>query len=65
MSNEGYALVGFKPCGCAVAVDLDCLPESAAEYIKRGYSIRTMPQDAAISILKASNCMHGWMMVPK
>mgnify|MGYP006871753640 CR=1 FL=1 len=62
--NDGYALVGFKRCGCAVAVDLDCDPKSAVEYLKRGYEIRTMPIDDAKSMLSASNCFHGIWRAP-
>ena len=53
------ALVGFKKCGCCVAVDLDNSPKSAADFVKRGYTLRTMEPGAAISMLGASNCMHG------
>jgi len=63
--NDDLALVGFKSCGCAVAVDLDRSNSSAIEYVRRGYEIRTMPAADAIALLKASNCMHGWMRVPK
>ena len=59
------ALVGFKTCGCAVAVDLDCSNSNAIELARRGYEVRTMPAVDAIALLKASNCMHGWMRVPK
>jgi hypothetical protein len=62
--SDENAIVGFKKCGCAVAADLDCKPESAAEYLKRGYQIRTMTKSEAISMLKAAECFHGVMRCP-
>tara|TARA_R110000822_G_scaffold17178_5_gene57961 strand:+ start:2558 stop:2767 length:210 start_codon:yes stop_codon:yes gene_type:complete len=63
MNDE--AMVGFKSCGCAVVLDLDCCNSSAINYARLGYEIRTMPAADAIALLKSSNCMHGWMRVPK
>lgn len=52
------AMVGFKKCGCAVAVDLDAHIGTKLEWKRKGYEIRMMPKTDAISLLKSSFCMH-------
>jgi hypothetical protein len=51
-------MVGFKRCGCCAAVDLDALPETVAEWKRKGYEIRMMPKLDAITLLKSSLCFH-------
>jgi hypothetical protein len=53
------AMVGFKRCGCCAAVDLDALPETVAEWKRKGYEIRMMPKRDAIVLLKSSFCQHN------
>jgi hypothetical protein len=53
------AMVGFKRCGCCAAVDLDALPETVAEWKRKGYEIRMMPKRDAIALLKSSFCQHN------
>jgi hypothetical protein len=52
-------MVGFKRCGCCAAVDLDALPETVAEWKRKGYEIRMMPKRDAIALLKSSFCQHN------
>ena len=52
------AMVGFKKCGCCVAVDLDAHPGTLYEYNRKGYEVRMMPKSDAIALLKSSLCFH-------
>jgi len=53
------AMVGFKKCGCCVAVDLDAHADTFTKWKRKGYKIRMMPKADAIALLKSSFCMHG------
>jgi hypothetical protein len=52
------AMVGFKQCGCCVAVDLDAHIGTKLEWKRKGYEIRMMPKPDAIALLKSSLCFH-------
>ena len=52
------AMVGFKKCECAVAVDLDAHIGTKTEWKRRGYEIRMMPKADAVALLKSSFCLH-------
>lgn len=52
------AMVGFKTCGCAVAVDLDAHIGTKMEWKRKGYEIRMMPKADAVALLKSSFCLH-------
>jgi hypothetical protein len=52
------AMVGFKRCGCCVAVDLDAHLGTKMEWKRKGYEIRMMPRPEAIALLKSSLCFH-------
>ena len=52
------SMVGFKQCGCCVAVDLDALATTVDEWKRKGYEIQMMPKADAISLLKSSFCLH-------
>ena len=58
-NNIQPAMVGFKRCGCCVAVDLDALATTVDEWKRKGYEIRTMMKADAISLLKSSFCQHN------
>lgn len=51
-------MVGFKKCGCCVAVDLDAHIGTKMEWKRKGYEIRMMPKQEAIALLKSSLCFH-------
>lgn len=57
-SSAQPVLVGFKPCGCCVAVDLDSHPGTMLEYKRKGYISRMMPKKDAMALLKSSLCFH-------
>jgi hypothetical protein len=57
-NNIQPAMAGFKRCGCCVAVDLDALPETVAEWKRKGYETRMMPKADAVAMLKSSFCLH-------
>jgi hypothetical protein len=52
------AMVGFKACGCCVAVDLDAHIGTKMEWKRKGYEIRMMPKADAIVLLQSSLCLH-------
>ena len=52
------AMVGFRKCGCCVAVDLDAHIGTKMEWKRKGYEIRMMPKQEAIALLKSSLCFH-------
>ena len=52
------SMVGFKRCGCCVAVDLDALATTVDEWKRKGYEIRMMMKKDAIALLKSSFCQH-------
>jgi hypothetical protein len=52
------AMVGFKQCGCCVAVDLDAHIGTKIEWKRKGYEIRMMPKSDAVALLKSSFCLH-------
>lgn len=53
------AMVGFRRCGCCAAVDLDAMPETVAEWKRKGYEIRMMTKKDAVALLKSSFCQHN------
>ena len=53
------SMVGFKRCGCCVAVDLDALATTVDEWKRKGYEIRMMMMEDAIALLKSSFCQHN------
>ena len=58
-NNIQPAMVGFKQCGCCVAVDLDALATTVDEWKRKGYEIRMMMKKDAIALLKSSFCQHN------
>lgn len=55
--SEKQAVVGSKPCGCVVAVDLDGKAESDARYKLAGYTVSRMgPEEAKRLLWRA--CWH-------